>query len=1113
MSSLVHTPFRSRKAIVGLFLAVMALSLAVAASAQAKSGPLWSMTMSHAEEPLSHGGEPMYRGTEFSNSWKVLITNTGQETSTGLLTFTDPLPPGIALTGVTGEPSYEPAGLNCVTSVEEVNNGAPLECTQSGGVPPGAVMTMVLHVRIEADAPSEVTNAATLTETGGGNAPKASVRETVQIADLPPFHVSSFEAKSTGRDEAEYTVAGGHQLETINKFLFPLLPNEEMKNAFVKLPAGYFANPAAAPRCPLPDIGSFVTPDTCLPGTQVGVATVAIFDQYYEYVAPIYNVLPDKGYPAQFVFAVGNTQLSLYVVPLPRTEGYGLSIGSVNNSRVGIQAFSATFFGVPSEHGSGTSEEPFASNPVDCAEAEPSWRLFVDTWENPALSLPSGLPAMTSLGGQPVVADPNWITATRTTPPVTGCNEAPLASQFNPSLDVKPVQEAPAPRTDQPSGLAVNFHFPQTNDPTDIHTVFNPKVPQAPELKTATVKLPAGLSISPSSSGGLEGCSDTAADPAGDQVRYDDTAPVTCPLASKIGTATVYTPLLASRDPVDDTVTGPEPLPGEIFLIKPHPGDFSPSGDQDGTFRVLIQLEQARYGVNFKLPGVITANKSTGQLTATFTENPQLPSSVLELNFKSGPRATLATPTTCGTFTTTSDLVPWSSPGTPNANPSSSFTLNAGPGGTPCAPTPAARPFKPVLSAGTESDAAGQASPFVLHLTRNDGEQEFSSLELTTPKGFTASLKGVPYCPNAAIAAANGRSGAAELADPSCPAASQVGGLTVEAGPGPSPFSASGKVYLAGPYQGAPLSLALITPAVAGPFDLGSVVVRTPLTVDPETAQVTIHSAPIPQILDGVPLRIHAITVRIDRPGFSRNPTNCQAMAVNARVNGSSGASATPSNSFQVEGCAGLGFAPKLALKLKGGTTRSAHPALSATVTYPKGAYANIASASVALPKSEFLAQNHIKTICTRVQFAANACPAGSIYGHAKATTPLLDKPLEGPVYLRSSSHKLPDLVAVLKGQIEVDLVGRIDSFHRGIRTTFEAVPDVPVSEFTLSLEGGKKGLLENSENLCRRPQHATAEFTGQNGKIHNIKPLVQNGCKKKPKKHKKHAKHDGRGR
>ena len=1098
--------FGSPKAITGLLLMVAALLLGIASSAQAATGPQWTMTMSHPQEPLTKGPQPMLR--EIGNAWTVTMVNSGNQLSTGTLTFTDHLPPGVTLVTIATSEYFL-----CSTSVEEVNNGAPLVCKETpvpGSIynepaAPGAGYTITLGFNVLASAPSEITNSATLTEAAGGGAPEASVSETAEVKDIPPFRIREFEAGSTDPNEAVYAVAGGHQFETLNKFVFPQFLSEEMKNAFVKLPPGYFANPSATPRCPLQNIAS----GNCPPGSQVGVAGLGLFGQYSEFKAPIFNVSPDRGYPAQFVFSVFGTQLSLYVVPLPRTEGYGLAIGSVNNSRVLIKIFAATFFGVPSEHGSGTSGAPFASNPVDCAEPEPSWRLFVDSWENPALSLLSGLPAMTSVNGLPVPADPAWLTATDTTPPVTGCSSPALASQFDPSLDVKPVQEAPAPRTDQPTGLAVNFHFPQTNDPTDLSTVFNPALPQAPEMKTATVKLPPGLNISPSSSGGLEGCSDTAADPAGDQVHYDTTSPVTCPLGSKIGTATVYTPLIASRDPVDDTVTGAEPIPGEIFLIKPHPGDLSPSGDQDGTFRVLIQLEQARYGVNFKLPGVITANKTTGQLTATFTENPQLPSSALEVNFKSGPRAPLATPTTCGTFTTTSDLVPWSTPGTPDANPSSSFAINAGPGGTPCAATPAARPFKPVLSAGTESGAAGQASPFVLHLGRGDGEQEFSSLELTTPKGFTASLKGVPYCPDAAIAAANGRSGAAELADPSCPAASQVGGLTVEAGPGPSPFSASGKVYLAGPYQGAPLSLALITPAVAGPFDLGSVVVRTPLTVDPETAQVTIHSAPIPQILDGVPLRIHAITVRIDRPGFSRNPTNCQAMAVNARVNGSSGASATPSNSFQVEGCAGLGFAPKLALKLKGGTTRSAHPALTATVTYPKGAYANIGFASVALPKSEFLAQNHIKTVCTRVQFAANACPAGSIYGHAKATTPLLDKPLEGPVYLRSSSHKLPDLVAALKGQIEVDLVGRIDSFHRGIRNTFEAVPDVPVSEFTLSLEGGRKGLLENSENLCRRPQHATAEFTGQNGKVLNIKPLVKNGCKKKSKKHARHDRRD----
>ncbi len=1126
MSPRFQIELGSRTKIAAFVVAVMALLLGIAASAQAKSGPLWTMTMSHSEEPLSHGGQPMYRGPETGNSWQIVMTNTGAERSTGILTFTDHLPAGVTLLAVGGtDPTF---GMTCATSVEEVNNGAPLKCTETPepgsyyneGALPGESYVLTLAVRPEESAAPEVTNFATLTEAGGGNAPEASVSETVRIEDLPPFRAKTFEAKSIDLNEAEYTVAGGHQFETINKFVFPVTPSEEMKNAFVKLPAGYFANPAAAPRCPLPSITSYAPADSCPPGSQVGVASVAILGQYSEYRVPIYNVSPDRGYPAQFVFNVLGKQLSLYVVPLPRSESYGLSIGSVNNNRVGLKVFSAVFFGVPSEHGSGTSETPFASNPVDCAEAEPSWRLFLDTWENPGLSLTSGLPTTKLESGQSVVEDPAWVTATRTTQPVTGCSEPALASQFDPSLDVNPVQEAPAPQADQPSGLAVKFHFPQTNDPTDLSTVFNPAVPQAPELKTATVKLPPGLSISPSSSGGLEGCSDTTADPAGDQVHYDTTSPVACPLASKIGTATVDTPLLALRDPVDGTVTGPEPLEGEIFLVKPHPGDLSPNGDQDGTFRVLIQLEQPRYGVNFKLPGIITANKFTGQLTATFTENPQLPSSVLEVDFKQGPRAPLATPTTCGSFTTTSDLVPWSTPGTPDATPSSSFAIKAGPNGSACAATPEARPFNPTLSAGTESGAAGQSSPFVLHLTRNDGEQEFSSLELTAPRGFSATLKGVPYCSEADIASASGISGAAELANPSCPAASQIGSLTVGAGPGSQPFYATGKAYLAGPYKGAPLSVALITPAVAGPFDLGDVVVRTPLQVNKETTQVTIRSAPIPQILDGVPLRIHSIAVDIDRPGFTRNPTNCEAMAVTATVNGSSGASATPSNNFQAEGCAQLGFAPKLGLKLKGGTKRNAHPALTATVTYPNsGPDANIAFTSVTLPQSAFIDNAHLSNPCTRVVFAEGAtpgerCPPSSEIGFARAETPLLDKPLEGPVYLRSSSHTLPDIVAALGGQIFVELDGRISSVHQRLRTTFETVPDAPISKFTLSLDGGKKGLLVNSENLCKKRQVASSLMTGQNGRVHNTKPVISNGCKKvKKSKSKKSHRHHGRHR
>ncbi len=709
------------------------------------------------------------------------------------------------------------------------------------------------------------------------------------------------------------------------------------------------------------------------------------------------------------------------------------------------------------------------------------------------------------------------MTATDPTPPVTGCDDEALASQFHPGIKAEPVQEGTQTQADQPAGLNVSLDFPQTNDPTDLSTAFDASLPQAPEPKDITVKLPPGVSISPASADGLGSCSDLASDPAGDQVHYDSTKSVTCPAASIIGTASTTTPLVASRDPVDDKVTGPEPIHGEVYLLKPHPGDFSPNGDEDGTFRLLIQLESKRYGINFKLPGTAVADKTTGQLTTTFLDNPQLPSSTLELDLKSGPRAPLATPPTCGTFTTTSLMVPWSTPGTPDAAPSSSFAVESGPNGTACANSPAARPFNPTIDAGTESEGAGQSSPFVLHLSRNDGEQELSTIDLTMPKGFTAKVAGIPYCPEAAIASAHGRTGAAEQANPSCPAASQIGTLTAGAGPGPAPFYSTGNAYLAGPYKGAPLSLVFITPVVAGPLDLGTVVVRAAAFVDPETTQVRIKADPLPTILDGVPLRIRSIVAHIDRSGFSLNPTNCEVKSITSTIGSANGATAAPTDGFQVEGCTGLGFAPKLSLKLKGSTRRTGNPALTAVVNFPSGAFANIASASVALPKSEFLDNTHIKTVCTRVQFAAKACPVDSIYGFAKATTPLLVGPIEGPVYLRSSSNKLPDLVADMGGQLEVDLVGKVDSAKNGgLRNTFEAVPDAPVSKFTLELEGGKKGLLENSENLCKHPQHATANFIGQNGKVYNTKPLVANSCKsaksKRAKRHRRSNRH-GRGR
>jgi len=369
---------------------------------------------------------------------------------------------------------------------------------------------------------------------------------------------------------------------------------------------------------------------------------------------------------------------------------------------------------------------------------------------------------------------------------------------------------------------------------------------------------------------------------------------------------------------------------------------------------------------------------------------------------------------------------------------------------------------------------------------------------------LTGKLAGIPACPDAALAAAARRPGKDEAASPSCPPASAVASVSVGAGVGPQPFYVAGTAYLAGPYRGAPLSLAIVTPAVAGPFDLGTVVVRAALRVDPRTAQVTVESDPIPTVLEGIALEVRDIRVRTEKPDFTLNPTSCDPMAVGGEATSLLGAVAPLGDRFQVGECARLRFKPRLRLRLFGGPARGDYQRLRAIVEFPRrGPQANVARAAVTLPHSAFLAQEHIEGVCTRVQFAADACPPGSIYGRARAVTPLLDRPLAGPVYLRSSDNTLPDLVAALRGPpeqpIEIELVGRTDSVEGALRNTFDTVPDAPVTKFTLELFGGKRGLIVNSRDLCgeRRRQRATVRLDGHNGKKHDFRPVVRHSCPK----------------
>jgi hypothetical protein len=590
-----------------------------------------------------------------------------------------------------------------------------------------------------------------------------------------------------------------------------------------------------------------------------------------------------------------------------------------------------------------------------------------------------------------------------------------------------------------PAGLRTALKLPQTSDP---------HIPSTATMREARVTLPEGMAISSSAGEVLAACTDA-------EVHFHEEADAQCPDASKLGTASIASPAL------------PHPLEGALYQRS--------QGEKGHRFRLWLVADDL--GLHVKLPGEIHPDPLSGQLTAIFSDLPQVPVEEIDFDIFGGPRAPLKNPDACGSYQTTFSFTPHSDQ--PAVSGQSAMTIDEDCG---------ARGFSPQLQGGATKPTAGAFSPFMIDLAREDSEQNLAGFEVTLPKGELAKLRGVPLCPDA------------QAADGACPAGSRIGSVIAAAGAGPAPLwipqpgKAPTVVYLGGPYKGAPFSVVSVVPAQAGPFDLGNVIVRSALDVDPETGVASVKTDPLPQFIEGVPVLYRRLHVLVDRPEFSLNPTDCRELAITSTVSSIAGAVAHPAARFQVDGCKRLEFKPKLAIRLKGGTKRGDYPALSATLKARKGD-ANLGRVSVALPHSEFLAQEHIGTICTRVQFAAAHCPQGSVYGRAKAWTPLLDQPLEGPVYLRSSDHPLPDLVMDLKGQIEIAVAARIDSKHGGIRTTFESVPDAPISKFVLRMKGGSKSLLTNSTDICRGRKRATVRMRAQNGRALAARPALGVRC------------------
>jgi hypothetical protein len=845
------------------------------------------------------------------------------------------------------------------------------------------------------------------------------------------------------------------------------MPAGDPRDVDVTLPPGLIGNPTATEKCTQAAMLVLKWFADCAPESQVGLATIVTYNGGFGFptTVPIYNLEPPTGVAGQFAFNVLSTVIFIDA-NVTASGGYQLQ-AKVGNASQGLALGDTkiVLWGVPAApvHDTERVEQagfsptgepvpsegpllPLFSNPTSCTGAPLRFAVKADSWQETG---------SWSYGGFESEEDGTPIA-------IGGCDEVP----FEASLSAQPTDHQAA----SPTGLDLGVKVAQNQLPEGL---------AAAHLRDAEIRFPAGMTINPAAGGGLGACSE-------EQIGLGSDSPPSCPDNSKIGTVTVATPLLE------------EPLTGSVYVAQQRRNKFG------SLLAVYVVVADPTTGVLVKIPGRVEANANDGSLVASFAEAPQLPFSELTVHLDSGPRAVLVNPPACGTYSTAASFSPWS--GTAAVAVSDSYRVGTGPNGGECPDGG----FAPKVEAGTSNPAAGRFSPFELMVTRDDASEKLGSVGVKLPPGLLAKLAGVHYCSDAALGAiptAEG-TGAAQLASPSCPADSRVGSVAVSSGAGTTPlWVKTGSAYLAGPYKGAPLSLAIVTPALAGPFDLGNVVVRTALRVDPTTTQVTAESDPLPTILDGIPLDLRAVQVKFDE-GFMVNPTSCRSGRIEASIGSVGGKKADLGVSFAAAGCGGLGFAPTLALALSGQTRRTGNPALTATLTARPG-QANLAGATVILPRSEFIDNAHIKNPCTRVQFAAGQCPQGSILGRATAWSPLLGEPLSGYVYFRSNGGErtLPDLVADLHGQIDVTLVGFIDSVKVGkegsrVRTRFLGIPDAPVSKFSLWLKGGKRGLIENAANLCGDAPKARVQLSGQNGKVREANQKIEVACgKKKAKK------------
>ena len=910
------------------------------------------------------------------------------------------------------------------------------------------------------------------------------------------FLPGSVSVKALNRDGTLDTIAGSHP----DSFMLHFGLNGEaagkseggtLRNLLIKLPPGLVGDPLAVPACSVHDLEA----EACLSDTQIGVVRVVLGGGFGLAEGPLYNVIPPKGVTSEFGFYTTGF-LSRQFISVRSEEEYGVGI-DVLNVPLELLSVSATVWGVPAdpehdgERGTGAFEHlggqhsdaalaSYLTLPTSCAAA-PKTTIEIDSVQEPSRYLAETVEAKDA-GGNPA--------------PMIGCETVP----FNPKALLQPTSSSASTAT----GFGFELKLPDAN-------LLNPSEGALVETqpRKAKIVLPAGMTVNPSVAVGIGVCSQTQY-----EAEQFETAPgAGCPAAAKIGDVVAHSPLIE------------EQVEGSIYLAQPYANPFK-------TLLAMYLLARSRErGVLVKQAGRIELDPSTGQITATFDHLPPLPYSAFEVRLREGSRAPLVTPSTCGAYESRAALTPFSAESDSEAKMvGSTFQIEHGVDGGPCPPG-GVPPFQPGATAGSVNNAAGHYSPLYMRIERKDGEQEITGFSTLLPPGLSGNLSGVPFCPEADIQRAREQTGAEAEAAPACPAASRIGHSIAEAGVGNVLAQTPGELFLAGPFEGAPFSLVSITAATVGPFDLGTVVVRLPLNIDPITAQVSIPSGPadqIPHIIKGVVIHLRAIDVWVDRADFTLNPTSCNAMQIVDTIDGAGQNVASPADDtsasstsrFQAADCANLNFKPIFKASTSSKTSRKNGASLKVTVAYPKaplGTQANIRSVKVDLPKVLPSRLTTLQKACTAHQFEANpaGCPAASRVGTATAQTPILPVPLTGPAYFVSyGSAKFPELVVVLQGYgVTIQLHGEtfINPHTNVTSSTFRTIPDQPVTNFQLSLPEGPDSALAAIGNLCTHKLVMPTAFTGQNGMTFKQQTTIApTGCPKhkaKPKQHKKKKK------